>query len=149
MTKLERYVPGSARIFLGLVFTTFGLNGFLHFLPNPSALPPPRALALIGAFMQSGYFMRLVFATELAAGLLFLSGRFVPLALALIAPVIVNIVAFHAFLAPSGLGLALAVLAAELTLAWANRAAFAPMLRARPIEAHVEVPAAREHLRAA
>jgi uncharacterized membrane protein YphA (DoxX/SURF4 family) len=148
MNTLKRYAPTSARLFLGLVFTVFGLNGFFHFLPTP-AMPPARALALVGAFMQSGYLMQLVFATELTAGLLFLTSRFVPLALALIAPVIVNIVAFHAFLAPAGLGLAFAVLAAELGLAWANRAAFAPMLRARTPQRRPDVAPAREPLRAA
>ena len=63
--------------------------------------------------------------------LLLLGNRFVPLALAMLAPIVINIVTFHLFLAPSDLGLALAVLAAELTLAWNRRAAFAPMLRAR------------------
>ncbi len=128
MKTVNRWIPIVARWFLGLVFAVFGLNGFLHFIP-PMAPPPARALALAGALMGSGYLMQLVFATELAAGLLFLRGRFVALALALAAPVIVNIVAFHLFLAPGGLGLAAAVLAAEVYLAWTHRAAFVPMLR--------------------
>jgi len=148
MTTFKKFLPASARLFLGLVFTVFGLNGFFHFLPMP-AMPPSRATALLGALSQSGYLMQLVFATEAAAGLLFLAGRFVPLALALIAPVIVNIVAFHAFLAPSGLGLAFAVLAAELGLAWHHRAAFAPMFQARAPELRTEVTPARAPLRAA
>ncbi len=127
MKTVNRWIPIVARWFLGLVFAVFGLNGFLHFIP-PMAPPPARALALAGALMGSGYLMQLVFATELAAGLL-LSGRFVALALAVIAPVIVNIVAFHLFLAPAGLGLAAAVLAAEVYLAWTHREAFVPMLR--------------------
>jgi putative oxidoreductase len=128
MNTVIRRVPVVARIFLGLVFAVFGLNGFLHFLPMPP--PPARAGAFAGALMGSGYLMQLVFLTELAAGVLLLSGRFVALALALIAPVIVNILAFHLFLAPAGLGLALAVLAAEVYLAWTHRSAFVPMLRA-------------------
>jgi hypothetical protein len=73
----------------------------------------------------------LIKGTEVAGGFLLLSDRFVPLALTLLAPVIVNIVAFHLFLAPSGVGLALVVLTLELGLAWANRAAFRSLLRAR------------------
>ena len=65
---------------------------------------------------------------QVIGGALLLSNRFVPLALALLAPVIVNIVAFHAFLAPSGVAIALVVLALELYLAWTYRAAFRPML---------------------
>ena len=75
----------------------------------------------------------LIAATEIAAGVLLLSGRFVPLALTLLAPVIVNILAFHLLLAKGGLGVPLAVLGAELFLAWSYRDAFAPRLRARNV----------------
>jgi hypothetical protein len=129
MRTLKRQFPNLTRIFLGGIFAVMGLNGFLHFLPMPP--PPPRAGAFMGALFGSGYLFQLVMATELAAGILLLARRFVPLALTLLAPVVVNIVAFHLFLAPGGLGLAVAVLAAELYLAWTHRAAFAPMLRAR------------------
>ncbi|HXJ21843.1 MAG TPA: DoxX family protein [Polyangia bacterium] len=129
MSTIRRHVPTAARLFLGLVFTVFGLNFFLHFLPVPPA--PPRAAAFAGALFASGYLFPLLKATEVAAGLLLLSGRFVPLALTLLAPIIVNIVGFHLFLEPSGLPIPLAVLSAELYLAWSYRAAFAPMLRAR------------------
>jgi hypothetical protein len=73
----------------------------------------------------------LIKTTEVAAGLLLLSNRFVPLALALFAPVLVNILAFHLFLAPAGMAMPALLLVAELYLAWRYRAAFAPMLRAR------------------
>ena len=129
MRTRHRVVPTAARIFLGLVFTVFGLNFFLHFLPMPPA--PPRAAAFAGALFGSGYFFPLLKSIEVVAGLLLLAGLFVPLALAVLAPIIVNIVGFHLFLAPSGLALPLAVLAAELVLAWTYRAAFAPMLHLR------------------
>jgi len=129
MSTIRRHVPTAARLFLGLVFTVFGLNFFLHFLPVPPA--PPRAAAFAGALFASGYLFPLLKATEVAAGLLLLSGRFVPLALTVLAPIIVNIVGFHLFLAPSGLAIPLAVLVAEIYLARTYRAAFAPMLRAR------------------
>lgn len=69
--------------------------------------------------------------TQLIVGALLLSNRFVPLALALIAPVVVNIVAFHAFLEPSGLPVAIVVLALEVYLAWAFAKAYRPMLALR------------------
>ena len=78
-----------------------------------------------------------------------LSGRFVTLALAVLAPIVVNIVGFHLFLAPSGIALALAVLAAELYLSWTYRAAFAPMLQARIPLPQKEVVAASEPARVA
>ena len=129
MNTIRKVIPTGARLFLGLVFTIFGLNFFLHFMPTPPA--PPRGAAFAGALFASGYLFPLLNATEVVAGLLLVSNRFVPLALAVLAPIVINIVGFHLFLAPSDLGLALAVLAAELTLAWNRRAAFAPMLRAR------------------
>ena len=129
MTTISKHLPTATRLFLGLVFTVFGLNFFLHFLPMPPAAP--RAAAFAAALFGSGYFFPLLSATQVAAGLLLLSGRFVTLALAVLAPIVINIVAFHLFLAPSGMALALAVLAAESYLAWTYRAAFAPMLQAR------------------
>jgi uncharacterized membrane protein YphA (DoxX/SURF4 family) len=129
MNTVRKHVPTAARLFLGLVFTVFGLNFFLHFLPMPAA--PPRAAAFAGALFASGYLFPLLKATEVAAGLLLLSGFFVPLALAVLAPIVINIVGFHLFLEPSGLPLPLVVLAVELFLAWSYRAAFAPMLHLR------------------
>ena len=110
MHTLQKLVPTAARLFLGLVFTVFGLNFFLHFLPMPA--PPPQAGAFEGALFASGYLFPLLKVTEVVTGLLLLGGLLVPLALALLAPVIVNIVAFHLFLAPAGLPIPLAILAA-------------------------------------
>jgi uncharacterized membrane protein YphA (DoxX/SURF4 family) len=145
MNAIRKVVPTGARLFLGLVFTVFGLNFFLHFLPTPP--PPPRAAAFAGALFASGYLFPLLKTTEVLAGLALLSGRFVPLALAVLAPIIINIVGFHLFLAPSGLGLALAILAAELVVTWAHRAAFAPMLRARTPRAEAPTLVTREPVR--
>ena len=130
MNIIRKYLPTAARIFLGLVFTVFGLNFFLHFLPTPAA-PPARAASFAGALFASGYLFPLLKTTEVVAGVLLLAGRFVPLALAVLAPIVINIVGFHLFLAPSGAPLALAILAAEIFVSWTYRAAFAPMLKAR------------------
>ena len=126
-----RFGPAIARILLGLVFFVFGLNGFLNFIPQPKDAMPPGAMAFFGALMATGYMLRLIMGTQVIVGVLLLTNRFVPLALALIAPVIVNIVAFHAFLAPAGLVIASVVLALELYLAWSYRRCFSPMLAAR------------------
>jgi hypothetical protein len=130
MSALLRLAPAAARILFGLIFLVFGLNGFLHFLPQPSSMPEG-ALAFAGALAKTGYMFPLIKGTEVVAGALLLSNRFVPLALAIIAPNVVNILAFHAFLEPSGIGLAIVVLALELFLAWAYRDAFRSMLAAR------------------
>jgi hypothetical protein len=117
-----------ARIVLGLVFFVFGLNGFLHFLPQPPL--PAAAGAFMGGLAGAGYMFPLIKGTEVLAGALLLSNRFVPLALTLLAPVVVNIVLFHTMLAPPNPVTAL-VLLGEVFLAWSYRSAFAPMLRAR------------------
>lgn len=125
-----RLAPLIARVLLGLVFFVFGLNGFLHFIPMSKNLPEA-AGSFLGALAKAGYMLPLVMGTQLLVGILLLTNRFVPLALALLAPVVLNILLFHLFLAPSGLVLAIVVLALELYLAWAYRKAFAPMLAAR------------------
>ena len=129
--SIARHAVTAARVLLGLVFFVSGLDGFLHFLPQPTQPPSEGAMAFAVALIKSGYMFPLIKGTEVLVGALLLSNRFVPLALALIAPVIVNIVAFHAFLEPSGLTIAVAVAALEVYLAWSYRAAFRPMLAAR------------------
>lgn len=121
-------LPTVARIFLGLVFFVFGLNGFFHFLPQPAM--PEAAGSFAGALAATKYMFPLIKGTEVAAGALLLSNRFVPLALTLLAPVVVNIVFFHAVLVGGGLAIPLAVLAAGLYLAWAYRASFRGVLAA-------------------
>jgi uncharacterized membrane protein YphA (DoxX/SURF4 family) len=123
-----RLVPTIVRILMGLMFFVFGLNGFLNFIPQPKDSMPEGALAFAGALMKTGYMMPLVAGTQLLTGTLLLMNRFVPLALALLAPIIVGIMTFHIFLAPKSIGLAIVVLLMELYLAWAYRHAFRPML---------------------
>jgi uncharacterized membrane protein YphA (DoxX/SURF4 family) len=129
MNAISRFAPSAARVLFGLIFFVFGLNGFLQFIPQPP--PPPAAGAFMGALAATGYMFPLIKGVEVVAGLLLLSNRFVPLALALLAPNIVNIVLLHSVLAPAGLPIALMVLGLELFLAWSYRDAYAPMLRAR------------------
>ena len=124
------YLRIIARILLGLVFFIFGLNGFLHFIPQPKDMPPG-AIDFFGALVKTGYMIPLLFVTQILGGALLLLNCFVPLALALLAPVIVNIILFHAFLAPSGLPIASVVVALELFLAWSYRKSFRPMLACR------------------
>jgi hypothetical protein len=133
MTRTQFKTKTAARLLLGAIFTVFGLNGFFHFLPAP----PPEGLAavFVGGLASTGYFFPLLKGTEVLMGLLLLSNRFVPLALTVLAPIVVNIVAFHAFLAPAGTGLGILVTALGVYLAYTERAVFAPLLRARASEA--------------
>ena len=124
----KRYVPMIARILMGLGFLVFGLNGFLQFIPQPKAPPPQAAMDFAGALMKTGYMMKLIAGTQVVVGALLLLNLFVPLALTLIAPVIVNILAFHIFLAPGTIIPGAIFAGLELYLAWAYRRSFGPML---------------------
>lgn len=117
-----------ARILLSLTFVVFGLNGFLHFLPQPPI--PDAAKSFFGGLAATGYMLPLLFAAQVLGGGLILLGM-VPLGLLILAPVIINIIAFHVFLAPDGLPLALVVAALELFLAWVHRAVYAPLFGMR------------------
>src|ERR1700686_1265409 len=122
MNAISRFAPSASRIVLGLIFFVFGLNGFLQFMPQPPI--PDKAGAFAGALAATGYMFPLIKSVEVIGGAMLLSNRFVPLALAILAPNVVNIVLFHALLAPGGLGVALVVLALELAAAWSYRDAF-------------------------
>ena len=130
MTNITSKLPTVARVVLGLAFFVFGLNGFLNFIPQPP--PPPAAGAFAGALFATGYFFPLLKGTEVLASLLLLSNRYVPLALAVLAPILINITAFHLFLEPPAtLGLPIVLLILELYLARSYRDAFSSMLQAR------------------
>ena len=110
-----------ARYLLGVIFLVFGLNGFLHFIPMP--LPPGVAGQFFMALGTSHYFV-VVFLLELIGAVLLLAGLYVALALAIIAPVVVNILCFHAFMEPSGLPMAVIVSVLWLLAAINVRSAF-------------------------
>jgi putative oxidoreductase len=99
-----------ARLLLGLIFVVFGLNGFLNFIKGP--MPSGLAAQFVGALVLSHYFW-VVAAIQVAGGVLLLVNRYVPLALVLLGPVIVNIILYHVFLNLSG-----APLAAVVTVLW-------------------------------
>ncbi len=104
-----KIVSVAARYLLGLMFTVFGLNGFLNFIHQP---PPANSLAQQFVLaISASHFAAFFFAVQLFAGLLLLSGFFVPLALTLLAAELYNILAFHLTLAP---GIAPALVACVL-----------------------------------
>ena len=117
-----------ARYLAGVIFLTMGLNGFLHFIP----FPPPAGVA--GQFMGALYvshYLFVIFAFQVIAGALLLVNRYVPLALALLAPVIVNILTFHVLMAPNGLPLALFVAGLWALIFIDVRAAFSGLFQSR------------------
>jgi hypothetical protein len=96
-----------ARYLLGLVFLVFGLNGFLHFIPMQPLPPGPAGQFLTALF--ASHFVFVVSAVQVAGGVLLLVNRYVPLALVLLGPVIVNILFFHLLMFRTGLPVAILV----------------------------------------
>ena len=116
-----------ARILLGLVFTVFGANIFLHFIPMPEQ-KPSLGTDFAKALMESHY-MYVVGFCQVAGGLILLTGRFIPLGLTLLGPVIVNILCYHIFLEHQGWQIASVVAALALFLLWRHRSNFASLLK--------------------
>ncbi len=115
----------AVRILLGLIFVG---SGVAFFLTTPPPLEGPMADFFKG-MAATQYFFYLLKGTEIACGLLLLSGFFVPLALVVLAPVILNIFLIHVFLAPQGLVLALIIGALETYLAFFS-AEYSPSIKA-------------------
>jgi hypothetical protein len=123
-----RTVSLIARYLAGVIFLVMGLNGFLNFIP----LPPPVGVA--GQFMGALYvshYLWVIFASQVIGGLLLLVNRYVPLALVILAPVIVNILTFHVLMAPSGLPMALFVAILWATIFIEVRPAFSGLFQSR------------------
>ena len=117
-----------ARFLLGLIFLVFGLNGFLHFLP--ASMPSGTAGQFVGALLVSNYLV-VVFLLQIIPAVLLLINRYVPLALALLAPIIVNILLIHILMLPSGLPLALVVAMLWIVVFLSVRSAFAGLFQQR------------------
>jgi hypothetical protein len=131
---LARHLPKMARVLMGLSFLGAGLFGLaiatgLLAPPQPPAPQPEAAASFFAAVVRTGYLLTFIKLTETTVGILLLSNRFVPLALAIIAPVVLNILAYHVFLSPSPVGFIF--LALEVYLAWTYRDAYRPMLEMR------------------
>jgi len=119
-----------ARSLLGLIFVVFGSNMFLHFIPMP---PPPEGPAreFMTALFLSHY-LYVVGALQVVGGVLLFTGRWTPLGLALVGPVIVNILCFHVLMAPAGLPMAMVVSLLALFLLGRYREHFAGLVKPAP-----------------
>jgi len=117
-----------ARLLLGFIFLVFGLNGFLHFIP--SSPPSGTAGQFVGALFVSHYLVP-IFLLQIISAVLLLVNRYVPLALTLLAPIIVNILLIHILMLPSGLPLALVVTVLWIVVFLSARSAFAGLFQER------------------
>ena len=120
-----------ARYLLGLMFTVFGLNGFLNFIHQP---PPVNPLAIqFFIAISASHFAAFFFAVQLISGLMLLSGSFVPLALTLLAAELYNILAFHLTLAPATIAPALVACVLWVLVFVRYRQCFSGVLAPKPV----------------
>ena len=133
MSKLNITRNGAliARVLLALIFIIFGLNFFLHFITAPP--PEGNSGAFVGGLFQSHYFFPFLKGLEIILGLLLLFGMFVPLVLVVLMPISLNILLFHGFLLPSGIGIGIAIIALHLFLAWSYRGYYKELFISRAI----------------
>lgn len=122
---MKKYAAHLPRVLLGLIFTVFGAAGLFHLMPDQ---PLPEGIA--GTYVQAlggTYLMTTVKLVETLAGLMLLSNRLVAFGAVLLAPIVVNIVAFHALVVQSGVALPLVIVALLGVLAWQHRATYRPL----------------------
>jgi putative oxidoreductase len=114
------------RVLLGLMFAVLGSNAFLHFIPVPPMSGPGGAF--MGALSETGY-IKAIAAIQVAGGLLLLIGRYIPLGLTLLGPIIVNILFYHIFMDKTGMPVAIVVAVLTLFLLWRYRENFAGLVK--------------------
>jgi hypothetical protein len=129
-----------SRFLLGLIFLIFGLNGFLHFIP----MPPPSGVAgqFIGALFVSKHLL-VVSALQAISGALLLINRYVPVAVTILGPIIVNILLYHVLMNPTGLGLALLVAVLWVLVFASVHSAFAGIFQQR---VEIKTESAQRHV---
>lgn len=124
-SKLKTISTTVTRSLLGLIYLFFGLNFFLHYLPTP---PPPAqpgaAESFLGGLFQAGYFFPMVKGLEVLLGGFLLLNFLTPLSLVILAPISLNILLFHLFLAPTNIAIAIVIVALHVFLFWAYRKSY-------------------------
>lgn len=126
---MQKKVSLGARIILGLIFVIFGLNGFLQFLPMPPMAE--EAGKAIGGLFGVSYMFPVVKGLEIIAGLALLSGFFVPLALIVLSPIVVNIFLFHIVYTPADSAMSVAIVILQILAAIGVWEKFKPILQAK------------------
>ncbi len=112
----------------GLMFINSGLNKFFFYMPMPKDLPE-NMLNLMRAFMNIGWIMPLIGFIEIVGGILFITSRFRALGALIIFPIIIGILLTHILDSPSGLPIAIVLLAIEIWVIYENREKYLPLIK--------------------
>jgi putative oxidoreductase len=126
-----------ARYLLGLIFLVFGLNGFLNFIHQPPPANPVAIQFLVA--VSTSHYIAVVFVVQIIGGVLLLAGRFVPLGLAVLAPVLANILNYHLTMDPGGIGLGLITAILWVVALLPYRSSFARIFEQRPPQKTIAV----------
>ena len=118
-----------ARILLGLVFFASGLVSILK-LGKMGGMPADATTFL--TLMVAHNYTTFVALLMLIGGLLLLVGRFVPIGLVLLGPILVNILLFHILFQAPGIATGLVCTVLEVFLIWAYRFSFRGLFVAAP-----------------
>ncbi len=129
MTKTIKYINVVVRVLFGALFAFSGFTGLFGLGSQSTEGMSVEAVAFATALGESGFIMPVTKVVELVAGIMLVVNRFAPLALALLAPLVVGIFGFHVLLEPGGVVIAVVLAVVEVYLAWVYRHAFTPMLR--------------------
>ena len=119
-----------SRYLLGLLFTVIVLVPEFHPQPAPAN---PVARQFLSAVTGSHY-MAMVFLVQIIGGILLLSGRFVPLALAILGPVVVNILNHHITMDPGSISTGSLAAILWMLVFLRHRSSFAQIFQPHPID---------------
>lgn len=126
-TMKKKILFGVSLLF-GLMFINAGLNKFFNYMPVPNDLPE-NLMRVMKAFMEIGWLMPLVAVAEITGGILFITNKYRALGAIIIFPIMIGILLTHIIVAPSGLPMALVLLAIELWVIIENREKYLPMIK--------------------
>jgi putative oxidoreductase len=125
---MKKKILFGVSLLFGLMFINSGLNKFFNYMPMPKDMPEDM-MKLFGAFMTIGWLMPLIAVVEIIAGVLFITNRYRALGAIMIFPIVIGVLLTHTINAPSGLPIALILLAINVWVMIENREKYMPMIR--------------------
>lgn len=125
---MKKKIIFGVSLLFGLMFINSGLNKFLNYMPVPKDLPE-NLMKVMTAFMEIGWLMPLIAIAEIIGGLLFITNKYRALGAIIIFPIMIGILLTHIITVPSGLPIALALLAINLWVIIENREKYLPMIK--------------------
>ena len=120
-------------ILFGLMFINSGLNKFFNYMPMPTDMPE-NMVKFMAAFMEFKWLMPLVALAEIVGGVLFMITRYRALGAIVIFPIMVGILLTHIVNVPSGLIMAIVLMAINLWVIFENREKYMPMIKQNAVD---------------